>query len=1159
MKRFDLLDMPLHGRSLVEAGAGTGKTFAITGLFVRLVVEKGLTVDQILVVTFTQAATEELRHRIRTRIREALDAFESGTTDHADEFLSGLLSRVRDHASARLRLRIAMHSLDEAAIHTIHGFCSRALGDMAFESGSLFDTELATDSGHMFQEVVDDFWRTVVTGSDPALINWLVVNGVTVGKLAEFARKWGFRPGLDVIQKIGTTDIAVPVGEYEEALEPARRCLAQSRDEVLDILVGYPGLNRNRYRKDRMQKLVNEVWNWLASPLPLKPPKSVDRLRASVLGESMNKGASPPAHEFFDLCDALADKSAVLQSALERGVAALKAQVIDYVREEFPRRKKSSNVRTFDDLLMDLDSALHKEGGDALARELRQRHPAALVDEFQDTDPVQYSIFDTIYGPGDSALFFIGDPKQAIYGFRGADVFAYMSARGEVGNDSIRTLDTNWRSVPGLINAVNAVFGRREAPFVFDAIPFSPAVPANRNDRRCLFIDGRAESRPMQLWMLEGGDNGKPLTSTAAEGMSRQATADEIVRLLSAACDGNAMIANEDDMSLARPVEPGDIAVLVRANRQAEEMQLELRARGVPSVLHSEADLFDSIEAVQVHRVLEGVSDPGNEALVKAALVSDVIGASGDDLAALMEDDRQLAALIERFRLYRDTWTRRGFMTMARALMADHGVRGRLLGLPGGERMLTNVLHCFEVLHQASVEQRLGVDGLMEWFSAQIEDRPDRDEHQIRLETDDKAVKLVTIHKAKGLQYPVVFVPFAWRAYQAKEDDDVAVHPSTDDAKMVLDLGSADIARHREMAGREALAEDLRLLYVALTRARQCCYMIWGDVKGSDRSAAAYLLPDDLGDLDRLSKGSIRVAPLPEPTDSRLPSSHEATGELDRRAFKGNIGTDWRISSFSHLVSGVTYSNEAPDRDAVGPGRACVTPSSEGRDAARTIFSFPRGSRAGTCLHEVFEHIDFSSPEKEVVTRGLMKHGFDTKWADVVFDMVVRVLDTPLCDGLALSTVGDEDRVHEMEFTFPLGLLTGSSLSKSLPEHAAALERLGFKPHQGLMKGFIDLVFRQGDRHFLLDWKSNHLGDRPGDYCRDALDNVMANDLYVLQYHIYSTALHRHLASRIKDYDYERHFGGVYYVFLRGPGVFFDRPDFERIEKLDRCFQGLTS
>ena len=477
-----------------------------------------------------------------------------------------------------------------------------------------------------------------------------------------------------------------------------------------------------------------------------------------------------------------------------RKLIHLKRELFPYARDQIRRRMRESNIQSFDDLLVNMSDALKAPGGGLLAESIRGRYQAALIDEFQDTDPVQYHIFQTLFDAPGHLLFLIGDPKQAIYSFRGADIFTYMDAAEKA--SARYTLLTNWRSDPDLITAVNTIFGARPRPFVYAEIPFGPArAPDPKPQAPGLAVDGESPA-PFTIWRL-----GRALKGDTETALIR-ATAAEISRLLDLGRKGRATLGGS-------PLRPGDIAVLVRTNRQAAEVQTALTALSIPAVIGNTGDIFDTHEAAETARVLAALAEPRNDRRIRAALASDLMGTGGEALACAALDEAEWDALLARMANYHRLWQERGFIRMFKAFLAGETVLPRLMSLPGGERRCTNILHLSELLHQASTARNMTPSRLLQWLSEQrfqADRRPE--EHPLRLESDENAVRLVTIHKSKGLEYPVVFCPIPWAKSRVENTEGGIPFHDEVSHRPTVDLGSENMARHKALAEKEALAEE---------------------------------------------------------------------------------------------------------------------------------------------------------------------------------------------------------------------------------------------------------------------------------------------------------------------------------------------------------------
>jgi exodeoxyribonuclease V beta subunit len=877
-----------------------------------------------------------------------------------------------------------------------------------------------------------------------------------------------------------------------------------------------------------------------------------------------------------------------------------------YIRVELPKRLLAGQQQSFDELLTGLDRALQggQGAGEQLAQRIRTRFPAALIDEFQDTDPVQYRIFRTIYGQGGKeALFLIGDPKQAIYAFRGADIHAYLEAAGQAASEK-HTMATNWRADRKMVAALNALYGVLAQPFGDARISY--ARVAARPGAEDLWHSPTLGSEPLQFLTLpEGlcGTRGGRLVKNQLMPLIPDLVAGDIAGLLA----GDGRIG-------ARAVRAGDIAVLVRTNTQAAEIQAALRGRGINGVLQSKASVWTSPEAQECLRLLAAVAEPGNEQLLRKALATPMLGFVASDLERLNQAEAELHGLMARFASWQEVWRKNGVMRMLMAAWQEYGVTGRLLLLDDGERRLTNLRHLAELLQEAESRNHFSPEMLVDWLSRTLAASESGEEAELRLESDEDAVQLITIHRSKGLEYPVVYCPYLFLGgSSASRQPFVSLHDPEADWQGRIVLFPDE--RARALAAAERFAEELRLAYVAMTRARHSCHILWAPASGYEGSGLAWLLHGDqvnAGEsgspealqqylkgrtaqelLDRLQERAKasegwQVRELqPAPESAGETAKTEVSAPLSCRAPSRKLKQVWRIGSFSHLTaqSGHDPGEREPEAAAEGPA---AFPEMEIPAVSQVpLAQFPKGPVAGNFFHTLFEKISFQAENpaqlREQVREQLMFYGYPEHWLAPVCRAFAEVLKTPLRreNSFCLTDIGDDQRLIEMPFTFPVGAGLGedASLSAELlarpfidhPQgipagYAEALRALRFIPLRGFLKGFIDLTCIFEGKWYLLDYKSNHLGISRDDYAQGKLPAAMADHHYFLQYHIYTVALHRYLSSRLPGYDYERDFGGVFYLFIKGMhpdsgpecGVYADLPPLARIEQLSEIFERLA-
>lgn len=1159
------LTFPLHGMRLIEASAGTGKTYTITALYLRLLLGHGedgpvqpLGPDQILVVTFTEAATEELRDRIRVRIAEARQAFMLALNGHLikEPLLKALTDAVADKDSAVKLLEQAAQQMDEAAIFTIHGFCQRMLKRHAFESGALFETELTQDSQRLLNQAVMDFWRAEIYRMQAGIASAVLHLWKTPADLSKDLSGFWSSPELRLQPDLSDQDLGKLFEQFQSLLTRFKS-LWLSEETDLEALIRDSGVNKSSYKKNLLPNWLAKIGEFAESDRAVLDNdllKVLERFQQSRLYEKSPKG-NPPEHELFRLIEELLEAQVPVREIML-------ARAYRDVRARFDKHKQQHNLLTFDDLLINLDRALGKDSSGLLAGAIRSQFPLALIDEFQDTDPMQYRIFSRIYG-GDMAtaeyrpgLVMIGDPKQAIYAFRGADIFTYIHARRQV--EAPYTLDTNWRSTNRMVESVNRLFESANAPFIYEQdIQFQAVKAGGKSDKKPLRVGGK-EIPAMTFWHEEDEE---PINRNTYLARFARATAVEIERLL-----------NGDTTVGDRNLAAGDIAVLVRDRYEADAIRQALAEFQRPCVyLSNRESVFSTQEALDLLLLLQAVQEPQNERFVRAALATAILQLDVEALDRLNHDEKAWEAAVAEFTEYQQCWLRLGVLPMLHRLLQRRKLSEVILSRADGERRLTDLLHLGELLQTASTEVE-GTAGLLRWYAEKLNSpNGSAEDQQLRLESDRNLVTLVTIHKSKGLEYPVVFLPFPCAMRDSKQS---LYHD--ENGETVMDLQASDEAVAK--ADEERLAEDLRLLYVALTRSVYACYMGVADVKVGQkkeqlqRTALGYLLlqegralADAMARLPELSSAiAVIEPPQTVPQIDLFAEAPEAQPELEVRQFKGRIDRNWRMTSYSALSShgGGHPLPELPGLDLEVAGEEVAVAEPE-----QSIFSFPKGARAGTFLHAVFEDLDFPTAGGAELTDYLQERlsleGYDCEWAAVLETLVADVLDSDLgVDGARLRDLSTENKLVEMEFMLPIKGLDCSALNQLIRGYDPLSAQAGFLKFDqvtGMLKGFIDLVFRHNDRYYVLDYKSNFLGNSHDAYTQQAMAEAMIDHRYDLQYQLYTLALHRLLQSRIPDYDYEQHMGGVFYLFLRGMGqgdngIFHVRPDAEFIEQLDQQF-----
>ncbi|MEG8175761.1 UvrD-helicase domain-containing protein [Xanthomonas hortorum pv. gardneri] len=1193
------LHLPLHGVRLIEASAGTGKTFTLATLFTRLVVERGLRIGQILAVTFTEAATQELRRRIRERLVLAatlvpdapVGAAQAATGLANDPSWPGpllqeapdvLLTRAvlathlatgtETPAALRRRLQQAVEEIDLAAVFTIHGFCARVLREHALESGQAFAApELLANDRELLGEVAADLWRQ--RAADAAMAEDLIAlwsGGPDA--LASDLRALVRHPTLLPAVATTTDDAAAllqAVQDASTALAAAFQSHGTAFFEAIMSAIDGGILSKVSYKPEWLASL----WHWFdsfaaAPSTHTAPHPKLIKLTAAELAAGTNKKfvertpASPLSHEIDGYLTALA--------RVEEWRTRRRIRLLHALRDDAIARlallKRQRRVQTYDDLVDGVAHALEGAQAEALVTRLRAQYAIALVDEFQDTDDRQWAIFSNVFGEGplaraadlEPALFLIGDPKQAIYGFRGGDVRTYLAAA--VTAELAPPLSHNFRSRPGVLAAIDALYaqaGYSEA-FLTDGIAFHPVQPGTKRVDADLQRDGNA-APALTLWRapeppLPSKGKPKPWSAGRARELATAACVAAIRGWLAGGRDGTATINGH-------PLQAGDIAVLVRSHGgDAHRAQCLLHARGL-AVAAGKQSLFATDEALELLALLQALLDPGDDSRLRAALATVLIGEDAAAIAALAHDGERHRRWQQQALDWRERWQRGGPLALIGDLGAAHGQR--LLALVDGERRLTNYLQLAELLQEADA-RALGPHGLVDWLSRRIANADDNDEaQQLRLESDARRVQIVTLHKSKGLEYPLVFLPYIGIGRSDKgAGRHCVVHAPElgrqlhwNVSKWSRDKDDPTWSAAEAAWKQEQRAEDARLLYVGLTRAEHALWIASGPFHQHERTALSGMLRA----LDTLQgaagEGAVVVdTSTPPATLPRLPPPIEAQVPPARTPQR-HIAPEWWVYSFTQLANADAGAATDPMASAtvVGSGGSDEPSGSEAIAVAAEVDTFdPRfaGNRFGVVMHDVFERCDFAAwhawhpgqpaPEGQAaaILEALQRGGYTQDELDdglaMLTALIGHTLTVALPEGTTLAAVPEPQRRNEMEFHFAMRPTRVEALLALLHRFGVVSDRQAFGARQrleGLMTGLIDLTYTVDGRWYVLDYKSNRLPS----YDADALARAMAHSEYELQALIYTVALHRWLRFRLgAAYDYACDFGGVRYLFCRG-------------------------
>lgn len=1052
---FDPKTVPLEGSNLVEASAGTGKTYSIAILVLRLILEKEIEIQQILMVTFTNAAVAELEDRIRKFVRAAYRAIEKD--EAADPDIQKILNdsiKTKGKEKTMQLLKTAINFLDETAIMTIHGFCQKTLTEFAFETNQTFDSKLITSSDQLLEDETNKFWRRYITRIDQDILLQLVF------------------PELETVK---TTP-----KEKKKQKEEGHKNVPLSRESIKNVVQSH--LSGKEYIYFNCKKDYQNEQDF-----------------------------------FDDVRNAGSD--------FKTALITVYCHVITIITDAVRKYKLAQSILSFDDLISKMYGAITGPFNRELMHQLQKKYKAVFIDEFQDTDRMQYEIFHTAFHEN-TILFYIGDPKQSIYAFRSADVFTYFKARSAV--DSVYRMNINYRSSAKMIEAMNDFFipvpgfdmfyFREEAEQ--DSIEYIPVSSPLKNTKGTLLKSNEDEP-------------GISIIRKQNEDELLLLVKQQMIELLY----GDYLIEKDET---PRRIRPSDIGILIKKHDHAKKIKACLGEIGIPAVEISQKKIFDSLQAKETLLILEAMQDV-NKNNINSALFTSFTDFRPDDFKHLDEEK-----LIDQFKQYQNSWKENGVYVALSQFISDFNIDIELPSntAANGQRMLSNLHQLMEILHETEYYKKLDSEELITWLKRQIEENPEMNEYEQRIESDEEAVKIVTVHSSKGLEYNIVIAPFLEYKINKTKKERIKSFRDPETSKYYSGRYCDLSEEQKTLADTQEKQEFRRLIYVAITRAVYKC-IIFKSAKNSDSA---------LRDLMTGKNIDFEVAVDAEEATNRQyrETSHADTLPVVLPPVELIIpGNNWRRMSYTMLAAASTFKIEHAKNQ-----------SADQYD--QFIFEqLDKGNITGNLLHYIFENISFSEPAKwkYAIEAGIKRFA---PWKMEVYKeplhlLLQQVMNVKLSaagDSFSLSELSDSELRHEMEFDFPVATFSPELLT-GLSDDSTEIITNNFPEIEGIMNGKVDLFFKHNNKYYILDWKSNFLGNNLEAYDLPRLHIAMNEHNYHLQYLIYTLAIKKFLEFRIPAFDFERDFGGVFYLFIRGiredgkTGIYYHLPSLERLKRVE--------
>jgi exodeoxyribonuclease V beta subunit len=1111
MEDFDALIVELSGTNLIEASAGTGKTYSLAILALRMIAEKSIPLPKILMVTFTNAATAELEVRIRLFVRKAFQYSHQNLCD--DNKIMEVVNNANliiGVNAVRENLQAAVNNLDETSVMTIHSFCQNLLNEFQFETGQTDRTGILGSIEDLRKRAVNEFWRTEISTLNREILELLLkkvnkivlLDKMTISKVVEKTMS-----GRSFLCK--TTDPENALQELNSSLISLR---SAERDFEEHVMENYSEFLQRGNLTEPARKFLIDVCNG-------SPENFIIEFRKKIKRPGYFTGCFSQELRLLEQIDTAqqANESSTLNfrnALLAKAAKVIGASIID--------KLKVLNLATYDQLISRVHDAVIKDN-EKLSSLLNEKYKAVFIDEFQDTDKLQYEIFNNIFN-NKAILFYIGDPKQSIYGWRSADLDTYIEARGNIEDGRCFSMDENFRSTESMVAALNHFF---QPVANFDAFQ-------SEDIRYHTVRSGRNQGE-----LFNGGNPVIPITIVSNE--NQDEIIECVVREISNLLTNDQIYIQRNGNQ--RAIVPSDITILVRDGNQGKSIKSLLRKSRIPAIVADDSKILKSQEVKSIRKLMATVIRP-NRKSINSLLADDLFAVNLDDLKKL--DDEKLLNI---FNLLRETWNESGAYVMLSRFLRKFGLIEKCLSgvSNAGQRTLTNFIQIMEILHDEEVRNKLKAEDLYAWLGKATRIVSEEDESQLRIESDDNAVRIMTIHKCKGLTFNIVFAPFLdFYKHSIKK----GIEFKNEEGSFCFTFDIDD--DNQKLYSDRLTGENHRLIYVAMTRAVYKTYLNSNAEfpeselqKFMKEFAAEGFQERTTGFIEFLEAQDIESGRPNIQIQNRIALARALNPEVD---FKQT----WKIHSFSSLS---------------GKHEKATSEPVEIIDAYnKFVFSdLPKGAKAGLFLHSIFETLDFTRPDtyEEQLTKAAIYYPslYDAEQKGNYLQLIRHCMEVKIGDGpeaFSLNQVEPSKKLPELDFYFSFDNHKKNELARIIPD----IEFTTDPEIEGVMHGFIDLFFEHNGKFYIVDWKSNFLGNRLEDYQQNGLLTGMRGNNYHLQYYIYTIAMKRFLEKKLPTFDYEKDFGGAIYLFLRGvrnlsncTGVFYARPTTAEINRIEELFK----